>query len=90
MDKNTLLGMLLMGGVILGFMWLNQPSAEELERRRQEAQAELQAAQQQAVEQQIALIADTLSPTEMALIAPTIKQYGVADSMGVCNFNLKC
>lgn len=82
MDKNTLLGLLLMGGVILGFMWLNQPSAEEIERRRQEAQAELLAAQQQAVEQQVALIADTLSPTEMALIAPTIKQYGVADSMG--------
>lgn len=83
MDKNTLLGMLLMGGVILGFMWLNQPSAEEVERRRQEQiQAELLAAQQQAVEQQVALIADTLSPTEKALIAPTIKQYGVADSMG--------
>ncbi len=83
MDKNTLLGMLLMGGVILGFMWLNQPSAEEIERRRQEQiQAELLAAQQQAVEQQVALIADTLSPTEKALIAPTIKQYGTADSMG--------
>ena len=83
MDKNTLLGMLLMGGVILGFMWLNQPSAEEIERRRQEQiQAELLAAQQQAVEQQVALIADTLSPTEKALIVPTIKQYGVTDSMG--------
>lgn len=29
MDKNTIWGMLLMGAVILGFMWLNQPSAEQ-------------------------------------------------------------
>ena len=25
MDKNTMYGLLLMGAVILGFMWLNQP-----------------------------------------------------------------
>ena len=82
MDKNTLLGLLLMGGVILGFMWLNQPSAEELERRRQEA-AEQLAAQQQAneqAEQQNVLIVDSLTPTEEALITPTIKQYGEADA----------
>ena len=30
MDKNTLLGLLMMGAVIFGFMWLNQPSEEEL------------------------------------------------------------
>ena len=36
MDKNTLIGMLLMGVVIFGFMWLNQPSEAELaERQRQ-------------------------------------------------------
>ena len=36
MDKNSLIGMLLMGLVIFGFMWLNQPSAEEMaERQRQ-------------------------------------------------------
>ena len=32
MDKNTITGMLLMGAVIFGFMWLNQPSKEEIER----------------------------------------------------------
>ena len=36
MDKNTLLGLLLMGAVIFGFVYLNQPSAEEIERQRQE------------------------------------------------------
>ena len=77
MDKNTLLGLLMMGAVILGFMWLNQPSEEELAHQRQQ-QAELAAAQQRENElaQQNDLLIDTLTPTELALIAPTIKQYG--------------
>ena len=37
MDRNTVIGMLLMGVVIFGFMWLNQPSEEELTRRREQA-----------------------------------------------------
>ena len=40
MDKNTLIGMLLMGAVVFGFMWLQQPSDEELAARRQQAEAE--------------------------------------------------
>lgn len=91
MDKKTLLGLLMMGAVILGFMWLNQPSAEEIERRKQE-QAEQLAAQQQALEQnqqQNTLIVDSLTPTERALIAPTIKQYGVADSANADAYSLK-
>ena len=77
MDKNTLLGLLMMGAVIFGFMWLNQPSEEELARQRQ-AQAELAAAQQNAIEQaqQNELIVDSFTPTELALVAPTVKQYG--------------
>lgn len=97
MDKNTLLGLLLMGGIILGFMWLNQPSAEEIERQRQ-AQAEQLAAQQQAIEQsqqQNVLKVDSLTPTELALLAPTIRQYGTPDAvnanvytLGIHNVNL--
>ena len=77
MDKNTLLGLLMMGAVIFGFMWLNQPSEEELARQRQ-AQAELAAAQQNAIEQaqQNELLVDSFTPTELALVAPTVKQYG--------------
>ena len=37
MDKNTLTGVLLMGAVILGFMWLNQQSKEEFERQLEHA-----------------------------------------------------
>lgn len=77
MDKNTLLGLLMMGAIIFGFMWLNQPSEEELARQRQ-AQAELAAAQQNAIEQaqQNELLVDSFTPTELALVAPTVKQYG--------------
>ncbi|MBQ1932379.1 MAG: membrane protein insertase YidC [Muribaculaceae bacterium] len=58
-------------------MWLNQPSEEELARQRQ-AQAELAAAQQNAIEQaqQNELLVDSFTPTELALVAPTVKQYG--------------
>lgn len=34
MDKNTIIGLVLIMAVIFGFSWLNQPSKEELERRR--------------------------------------------------------
>ena len=42
MDKNSLLGFLLMAAVIFGFMYINKPSEEELaaERERQEAAGE--------------------------------------------------
>ena len=38
MDKNSLIGLLLMGAVIMGFMYLNRPSEEELERQREQAE----------------------------------------------------
>ena len=33
MDRNTLLGLLMMGAVIFGFMYLNKPSDEEIDRK---------------------------------------------------------
>ena len=66
MDKNSLIGMLLMGVVIFGFMWLNQPSEAELAERQRELDSI--AAVQQA-EQQRSIAAgdvDTLSVDELA------------------------
>ncbi len=81
MDRKTLLGFLLMGGVMMLFMYLNRPSAEELERMRKERQEQL-AAQDEAARRVQAqeLIVDTLSPTEVAMIAPAVRQYGVAEA----------
>lgn len=79
MDKNTILGMLLMGAVILGFMYLNKPSAEEqarLERERQEQLANA-AAQSQSTDN---LAIDSVSPTEISAIKSTVSTLGIADS----------
>jgi len=65
MDKNTLIGMLLMGLVIFGFMWLQQPSEAELAERQR--QIDSIAAVQRAEEQhnQVMGAVDTLSTAEV-------------------------
>lgn len=73
MDKNTLIGMLLMGVVIFGFMWLNQPSEAELAERQR--QLDSIAAVQQSTDRQ-ALIAgnvDTLSSDDQTLLMNVLK-----------------
>ena len=66
MDKNTLIGMLLMGVVIFGFMWLQQPSEAELaERQRQiDSIAAVQQAEQRRDISQGDV--DTLSTSDIA------------------------
>ena len=54
MDKNTIIGMLLMVAVVFGFMYLQQPSEEEI-KAQQEAQKQEQVAR--------TTIADTSSDT---------------------------
>ena len=79
MDKNTLTGLLLMGLVIFGFMWLNKPSAEELERQRQErARMEAEATQKAADLSDLTL--DSITPAETASIAATIRELGQSDT----------
>ncbi len=66
MDKNTLIGMLLMGVVIFGFMWLNQPSEAELAERQRQMDS-IAAAQQAEQRRDIAAgDVDTLSTAEVA------------------------
>ncbi|WP_289770115.1 membrane protein insertase YidC [uncultured Duncaniella sp.] len=80
MDKNTLTGLLLMGLVIFGFMWLNKPSAEELERQRQErARIEAEATQKAADLGDLTL--DSITPAETASIAATIRELGQSDTL---------
>ena len=79
MDKNTLTGLLLMGLVIFGFMWLNQPSAEELERQRQE-RARMGAEAAQKADDPSLLTLDSITPAEVASIASTIRELGQADT----------
>ena len=80
MDRNTLTGLLLMGLVIFGFMWLNKPSAEELERQRLERERmEAEATQKAADLGDLTL--DSITPAETASIAATIRELGQTDSV---------
>ncbi len=79
MDKNTLTGVLLMGAVILGFMWLNKPSEEELARQRQQAEEMARQAEQNTAA--TVLTIDSVSPGEKTRIAQTISQLGVLDTV---------
>lgn len=80
MDKNTLTGVLLMGAVILGFIWLNQPSKEEIERQREQAEAQAREAQK-AAENHPVLTVDSVSDLEKAQIASTVQQLGTLDTV---------
>ncbi len=79
MDKNTLTGLLLMGLVIFGFMYLNQPSAEELERQRQERER-MEAAEAAKASDPSLLTLDSITSSEVAQIAATIRELGQTDT----------
>ena len=80
MDKNTIWGMLLMGAVILGFMYMNQPSAEERERQAREL-AEQQARADQLSDNGDILTLDSVSSQERATVVNTVKRFGTRDSV---------
>ena len=68
-----------MAAIVFGFMWLNQPSEEELERRRAEAEQIAAEGEQKAPDNNI-LRLDTVSPDELNVIRNTIRQYGRTDT----------
>ena len=84
MDKNTLIGMLLMGVVIFGFMWLQQPS--EAERAEQQRQMDSIAAAQQAAQRNDAVLGDvdTLGTAELARLT-SILQNMPAENAAINN-----
>ena len=84
MDKNTLIGMLLMGVVICGFMWLQQPS--EAERAEQLRQMDSIAAAQQVAQKNDAVMGDvdTLSVAELARLT-SVLQNMPADNAAINN-----
>lgn len=80
MDKNTILGILLMGLVIMGFMYLNQPSAEERARMEKERQEELARENEKAAQPDVLTI-DSVSADEIATIRETVTSLGVKDTV---------
>ncbi|MDE7443487.1 MAG: hypothetical protein K2M65_04930, partial [Muribaculaceae bacterium] len=81
MDKNTILGILMMGAVLFGFMYLNKPSEEQIAREKQE-QADRVAAQAEAARkaQEEALRIDTLSSAQIEQLKNGMRLYAIADT----------
>lgn len=73
MDKNTLIGLLLMGVVIFGFTWLNKPSEAELAERQHQIDS-IAAVQKQQEKSAIAAgNVDTLSVDELAQLESVLR-----------------
>ena len=71
MDKNTIIGMLLMCAVIFGFMMLQQPNKDEQLEQQQASKTE------QAQSQQVANASvDTLTQAEFALLDTLVAKNG--------------
>lgn len=86
MDKNTIIGLVLMFFVIVGFTWLTSPSEEELAQQRAEQQKREQV--QAKNEAKSDVVADTLTLNDLGLIKSSIKQYGrVEDGATVLTAN---
>lgn len=75
MDKNTLLGLLLMGAVIFGFMWLNGPDENQVAQQNAEATA------QSAEANMASVYNDSISAIELSSIKNVVKQYGTAQEV---------
>lgn len=91
MDKNNLLGLLLMGAIIFGFMYWNQPSEEEIAAAKK---AQVEKAQAQTPNDEVE-VTDTLTNNHVSKLVSMIKTTGNADSNGVYtlstnDFNLRC
>ena len=70
MDKNTIIGFLLIGVVLIVFTWLNQPTPEQIEaqRRMQDSIAQIEYAEQ--LEQQKELNREAKADDELACPIP--------------------
>lgn len=80
MDKNSIIGLLLMGLIIFGFTYINRPSPEELERQRIERE-QMQAQEAEKAADPGALKFDSITATETAAIKSTVRELGVTDSV---------
>ena len=86
MDKNTITGMLLMGAIIFGFMWLQQPSEEEIAARRAQVEAQrIEAEKQAQADEEMRMLGnvDTISAGELTMLRAAVMEYGAVDTNGI-------
>lgn len=88
MDKNSIIGLLLMGLIIFGFTYINRPSPEELERQRIERE-QMEAKEAEKSADPGALKFDSITSAEVATIKSTVRELGVTDTIsGVSTLKL--
>lgn len=79
MDKNTVLGLVLMAACLFGFMYCNKPSEEEI--ARQKAKHEQLAAQQQtAAETAVITLTDSVSGADAAGLITAVRISGTENN----------
>ena len=83
MDKNNLLGLLLMGAVIFGFMYINQPSEEEIAAAKK---AQIEATQQNNSKKEEVVTVDTLTANHVSKLTAMVKSAGVSQNDGTYAF----
>lgn len=86
MDKNTIIGFLLIGVVLFGFMWLNRPSEKQLEAQRhyQDSIAHVAATAQQAAEKQLAEAAAPAMAQDSSAVSPdSLKSVFLQNTYGI-------
>ncbi|MCW0482902.1 membrane protein insertase YidC [Gaoshiqia sediminis] len=83
MDKNTIVGMVLIFAILIGFSYLNKPSQEEIEaaRRRQDSIAQVEAERRQEAEVRITEMAtpevETLASDSSQLTTAAQDRFGI-------------
>ena len=83
MDKNTIIGFLLIGIVLIVFTWLNQPTPEQIEaqRRMQDSIARIEYAKQ--LEQQKELNREAKADDELAGLPDSVRLARLQNTFGV-------
>ena len=79
MDKNNLLGFLLMGAVIFGFMYINQPSEDEIAAAKK---AQNETAQTTNSTAENAIVVDSLSSDQINKLTAMVKTAGETQKDG--------
>lgn len=80
MDKNTIIGFVLIGIVLFGFSWINRPTAEQLEA--QQRYQDSIALVQQKIEEDLKAKAETSPADQLAGLPDSVRQSRLAQDFG--------
>ena len=83
MDKNTIIGFLLIGVVLIVFTWLNKPTPEQLEAQRRMQDSIARVEQAKLLEQQQAFEKAAKAEQEFASLPDSVRVAQLQNSFGV-------